>query len=87
MVDGGGIYTSPLPPNGHLQPHSLKLELKLSLSKLSAPNSVAQDLRDSSRDLALESVRKIEKILLLRSCALGEVFSRLVCSLLLELDS
>ena len=33
----------PFAPNGHLLPHSLRLELKLSTSpKLGAPNSLAQ---------------------------------------------
>jgi hypothetical protein len=39
------------------------------------PNSLTQDLRNFLRDLALESVRKLEKILLLCSCALGEALA------------
>ena len=71
----GVFIAHPFAPNGHLQPHSLRLELKLSLSKLNAPNSLAPDLRDSLRDLALESVRKLEKILLLHFCALDEALT------------
>ena len=67
----------PFAPNGHLLPHSLRLELKLSLSLSQAWCSQlpCSNLCDSLRDLALESVRKLEKILLLCSCALGEALT------------
>ena len=78
MGDVGGIYTIPLRPqqSSSSLTHSLRTEaLSLSLSSSVPPNSLAQDLRDSLRDLALASVRKLEKILLLRSCALGEALA------------
>ena len=67
----------PFVPNNHLLPHSLRLELKLSLSLSQAWCSQlpCSNLCDSLRDLALESVRKLEKILLLRSYALGEALA------------
>ena len=65
----------PFAPNGHLLHSLIHFDRKLSLFKLSAPNSLAQDLHDSLRDLALECVRKLEKILLLCSCALGEALA------------
>ena len=76
MGDGGGIYTSPLRPQRSSSTSFTQTRTEaLSLSKLNAPNSLAPDLRDSLRDLALESVRKLEKILLLYSCALGEALA------------
>jgi hypothetical protein len=75
--DVGGVYTIPLRPQRsssssfHLEPHQ---ELSLSL-KLCAPIFFAWNLYDSLRDLALESVRKLKKIILLCSRALGEALA------------
>ena len=65
----------PFAPNGNLLPHSLRLKLKLSLSQAWCSKLPCSNLYDSLRDLALESVRKLEKIILLYSCALGEALA------------
>ena len=60
VSDVGG--TIPLHPNGYLLSHLLWL----------LPSS---NLVDSLKDLALESVRMLEKIILLHSCAHGEALA------------
>ena len=74
--DGGGIYTHPFAPNGHLLPHfhSDSNWSSLSLSQAWFSQLPCSNLCDSLRDLALESLRKLEKILL-HSCALGEALA------------
>jgi len=66
----------PFTPNGHLLYSFILDEHKLSLSlpSLVLPTPFL-NLCDSLRDFALESVRKLEKILLLYSCALGEALA------------
>jgi hypothetical protein len=73
--DWGGINTSSLHPQRLSSPHSLRHELKLSLSQAWCSQLPCSNLCDSLRDLALESMRKLVKILLLRYCALGEALS------------
>ena len=74
--DVGGIYTIPLSPQRLSSSSSTcthnrgSFSLKAQCSQLPCSN-----ICDSLRDLALESVRKLEKILLLRSCALGEALA------------
>ena len=73
MGDGGVFILTPSPPTVIFFLNSFTVNRSsLSLSSSVHSNSLAQDLRDSLRDLALESVRKLKKILLLSSCALGE---------------
>jgi hypothetical protein len=73
--DWGGINTSSLHPQRSSSPHSLRHEPKLSLSQAWCSQLPCSNLCDSLRDLALESVRKLMKILLLCSCALGEALA------------
>ena len=67
----------PFAPNGYLlySFHSWRTKaLSLSLSQAWCSQLPCSNLSDSLRDLALESVRKLEN-LLLRSCALGEALA------------
>jgi len=56
-------------------PSFLTNRSSLSLSQAWCSKLLCSDLCDSLRDLALESVRKLEKILLLYSYALGEALA------------
>ena len=64
----------PFAPNGHLLYSFIPDEQKLSLSQTWCSKLLSSNLCDSLRDLALESVRKLE-IILLHSCALGDALA------------
>jgi hypothetical protein len=65
----------PFAPNGHLLHSFIPNEQKLSLSQAWCSQLPWSNLCDSLRDLALKSVRKLVKIILLCSCALGEALA------------
>jgi hypothetical protein len=72
-----GLDVTPLPPTVIFSPFTQthnrsSLSLKARCSQVPCSN-----LCESLRDLALKSVRKLEKILLLYSCALGEALAAL----------
>ena len=74
--DVGGIYTSPLRPQWSSSTSFTQTRTKaLSLTHDLCSQLPCSNLCDSLRDLALESARKLEKILLLYSCALGEALA------------
>ena len=74
--DVGGIYTIPLCPQWSSSSSFTQTRTKaLSLTHDLCSQLPCSNLCDSLRDLALESVRKLEKIVLLYSCALGEALA------------